>query len=168
MNRKINLSILRIIFIAALAACGGNGTKIPPPVEMITVTSGSGQSAVVSTAFANPLVATVSTGGVPNAGVAVTFTAPGSGASGTVNSGSATAMVTTDANGVATSPPFTANSTTGGPYIGTEAAAGGTGTVNFTLTKPGGAGAPSQFTFFASGENYDPESGFEDSYSIAG
>ena len=168
MNRKTYWSVLCVIFIMALAACGGNGTKIPPPVEMITVTSGSGQSAVVSTAFANPLVATVSTGGVPNAGVAVTFTAPGSGASGTFNSGSATAMVTTDANGVATSPTFTANSTTGGPYIVTAAAAGVTATVNFTLTNTAAAVASSQFTFFASGENYDTESGFEDSYSIAG
>ena len=163
MNRKINLSILSVIFIAALAACGGNGTKIPPPVEMITVTSGSGQSAVVSTAFANPLVATVSTGGVPNAGVAVTFTAPGSGASGTFNSGSATAMVTTDANGVATSPSFTANSTTGGPYIVTAAAAGVTANVNFTLTNTAAAVASSYFAFYVTGEEFGG-----DFYGLAG
>ena len=166
MNRKTYWSVLCVIFIMALAACGGNGTKIPPPVEMITVTSGSGQSAVVSTAFANPLVATVSTGGVPNAGVAVTFTAPGSGASGTFNSGSATAMVTTDANGVATSPAFTANSTAGGPYIVTAAAAGVSANVNFTLTNTAAAVASSQFTFYVSGENLDD--GFEDFYAIGG
>jgi hypothetical protein len=151
MNRKAYWSVLCVIFIMALAACGGNGTKTPPPTEIISVTSGSGQSAVINTAFANPLVATVSTGGVPNAGVAVTFTAPGSGASGTFNSGSTTAMVTTDANGVATSPAFTANSTTGGPYIVTAAAAGVSANVNFTLTNTAAAVASSQFSFYFTG-----------------
>src|ERR1700690_2034560 len=101
MNRKVYLNILSIIFIAALAACGGGNSKTMPG-ETIAATNGSGQSTVVSTGFTNPLVATVSTGGVPNGGVAVTFTAPASGASGTFASGSTTATVTTDPNGVAT------------------------------------------------------------------
>ena len=149
MNRKVYLSILSVIFIAALAACGG-GSKTVTPVETIAVTSGSGQSTVVSTAFANPLVATVSTGGVPNAGVAVTFTAPSSGASGTFNSGSTTATVTTDSNGIATSPAFTANATVGGPYTVTAAAA--TAGTTFTLTNTAVAVASSHFAFYVTGE----------------
>ena len=62
----------------------------------ITVASGSGQSATVNTAFANPLVATVTDQyGNLVSGASVTFTAPGANASGTftkiattVNSGS--------------------------------------------------------------------------------
>ncbi len=151
MNRKAYLSILCIVFIAALAACGGGSTKVMP-VETIAVTSGSGQSTVVSTAFTNPLVATVSMGGVANAGVAVTFTAPASGASGTFTSGSTTAMVTTDANGVATSPAFTANATTGGPYTVTAAAAGATASATFSLTNTAAAVASSHFAFYVTGE----------------
>ena len=97
MNRKSYWSVLCVILIAALSACGGgNSTPPPPPVETIVATSGSGRSAVISTAFAAPLVATVSTGGTPNSGVTVTFTAPSAGASGTFGSGSATATATTD------------------------------------------------------------------------
>jgi hypothetical protein len=117
----------------------------------------------VSTAFTNPLVATVSTGGVANAGVAVTFTAPTSGASGTFNSGATTATVTTDANGVATSPAFTANSTTGGPYAVTAAAAGATSSVSFTLTNTAAAVASNNFAFYVTGEEFGG-----DFYGLAG
>jgi len=50
--------------------------------DTVTATSGSGQSAAVSTAYANPLAATVTDGsGAPVANVPVTFTAPPAGAS---------------------------------------------------------------------------------------
>src|SRR5580700_5526470 len=81
----------------------------------IAATSGTPQSATINTAFAAPLVATVKdSGGNPVAGATVTFTAPGSGASGTFAGGVNTA--TTNASGVATSTTFTANGTAGGPY----------------------------------------------------
>ena len=138
MNRKTYWSILCVILIAALSACGGgNSTPPPPPAEAITVTSGSGQTAVVNTAFAAPLVATVATGGTPNSGVVVTFTAPSSGASGTFGSGATTATATTDSNGVATSPTFTANGTTGGPYTVTASAAGVTAPAKFLADEYG-------------------------------
>jgi hypothetical protein len=109
------------------------------PVETITATSGSGQSAAISTAFAAPLVATVMTGTTPNAGVVVTFTAPSSGASGTFAGGVITA--TTDANGVATSASFTANSTVGGPYTVTASVSGVASPANFSLTNTSGTPA---------------------------
>ena len=73
------------------------------------------QSAAVSTAFANALAVTVrDAGNNPVAGVNVTFTAPGSGASGVFSNSTATITVATNASGVA-SAPFTANGTAGGP-----------------------------------------------------
>ena len=163
MNRKSYWSVLCVILIAALSACGGgNSTPPPPPVETIVATSGSGQSAVISTAFAAPLVATVSTGGTPNSGVTVTFTAPSAGASGTFGSGSATATATTDSNGVATSPTFTANATAGGPYTVAATVSGVTSTANFSLTNT--TTPSSQFSFYVSGQ----EPGLFDFYALAG
>src|ERR1700691_1163340 len=104
MNRKICWSVLAVIFIAGLTACGG-GTKKVAPTETIVATSGSGQSATVGTAFAAQLVATVMTGTTPDSGVVVTFAAPATGASGTFAGGANTA--TTNANGVAMSAVFT-------------------------------------------------------------
>ena len=71
-------------------------------------------------------------GSNPLSGVNVTFTAPGSGASGTFSNSSTTITVATNASGVA-SAPFTANGTAGGPYTVTAAASALT-TVNFSLT----------------------------------
>src|SRR4029077_11675395 len=71
-------------------------------------------------------------GSNPVAGVNVTFTAPGSGASGVFSNSTATITVTTNASGVAAAP-FTANATAGGPYTVTAAVTGLT-TVNFSLT----------------------------------
>ena len=114
-------------------------TNAAVPVVTITATSGSGQSATVSTAFANPLVATVKTNGSPTSGVTVTFTAPGTGASGTFSGGTNTATVTTDANGNA-SPTFTAN-TIAGTYMVTASATGATAPASFGLTNTAGAAA---------------------------
>ena len=93
--------------LSGLPGTGGNGTP------EIAATSGTPQSATVNTVFAAPFVATVTTNGSPTSGVVVTFTAPTSGASGTFAGGSNSATATTNANGVATSPIFTANATTG-------------------------------------------------------
>ncbi len=98
------------------------------------------QSAAINTAFANALAVTVKDAGSnPVSGVNVTFTAPGSGASGKFSNNTATIIVATNASGVA-STPFTANSTAGGPYSVTAAATGLT-TVNFSLTNNAGAAA---------------------------
>src|SRR5207249_558392 len=106
-------------------------TNTVGPAAKVVVTSGSGQSASINTAFGTPLEATVREEG-NNAGndVTVTFTAPGSGASGTFAGGVNTATTT---SGVATSAVFTANATAGGPYNVVASAAGAT-SANFSLT----------------------------------
>jgi adhesin/invasin len=77
----------------------------------ITVLSGDSQMAAIGTAYASPLKASVLDSlGNPIPGASVTFTAPSSGP--TVSFGGS-ATVTTDSNGVATSPRLTANSQTG-------------------------------------------------------
>jgi hypothetical protein len=81
----------------------------------LVASSGSPQSAVVDTAFANPLTVTLTDPcGSPLSGVTVTFSAPASGASATLSGGSAvtgsngTAAVTATANGTAGSYAVTA------------------------------------------------------------
>jgi hypothetical protein len=110
--------------------------KSGPPAS-IAATAGTPQTATVKTAFATNLAATVTDAfGNPVAGVTVTFTAPASGAGGTFAGGVNTA--TTNAQGVATAPVFTAN-TTAGSY--TVTAKAGTVTTNpgFALTNLAGA-----------------------------
>ena len=105
----------------------------------ITATSGTPQSAAISTAFAAPLVATVKdSGGNPVQGVTVTFTAPGSGASGSFAGGVNTA--TTNASGVATSTVFTANATAGS-YTVAATVGGVTTSASFALTNTAGTAA---------------------------
>jgi hypothetical protein len=109
--------------------------------------AGSDQSAAVSTSFATPPAITVTdTSGAAVPGVMVTFTAPGTGASGTFAGGTPTATSTTDINGVAAAPTFTANGTAG-TYTVTATAPGVTGSAGFRLTNqavdpaaPGGDG----------------------------
>ena len=63
----------------------------------ITSTGGAAQQALINTTFGEQLQATVTTvGGLPIPGVAVTFTAPANGASGTFPNGN---LAITDANG---------------------------------------------------------------------
>lgn len=76
----------------------------------ITATAGTPQSAIINSAFATALKSNVKESGVNQSGVPVTFTAPGSGASGTFSS---SATVNTDGSGVATAPTFTANGIAG-------------------------------------------------------
>ena len=104
------------------------------PAANITATAGTPQSATVNTAFATALQAKV-TDASNNAvsGVSVTFTAPGTGASGTFSNNTTTISVTTNSIGAAAAP-FTANGSAGGPYIVTASASGVTGSVSFNLT----------------------------------
>jgi hypothetical protein len=101
------------------------------------------QSATINTAFANALAVTIKDAlNNPVSGVNVTFTAPGSGASGKFSNNTQTITVATDASGIS-SAPFTANTTAGGPYTVTAASTGLT-TVNFSLTNT--AGTPGSMT----------------------
>jgi hypothetical protein len=100
----------------------------------ITASAGTPQSAPIKTAFGAAVQATVKdSDGNPVPNVAVAFTAPSSGASGTFAGGMISMQANTDANGVATSAAFTANSTAGGPYNVT-AKVGSVGPANFALT----------------------------------
>ncbi|HXL22311.1 MAG TPA: hypothetical protein VOA78_07590 [Candidatus Dormibacteraeota bacterium] len=114
-------------------------TNTPGPAAKVTATSGTPQNASINTAFAAPLVATVTdAGNNPVSGVVVTFTPPAAGASGTFAGGLNSA--TTNASGVATSAVFTANATAGGPYNVVASATGAT-SANFVLTNKAGAAA---------------------------
>jgi N-terminal glycosyl-hydrolase-114-associated domain/Kelch motif/Galactose oxidase, central domain len=98
----------------------------------ISASSGTPQSAMVGTAFANPLVALVeNSSGNPVSGATVTFTAPSSGASGSFAGGVNTAV--TNSSGLAASALFTANSTTGS-YNVTASVAGVSNKARFRLT----------------------------------
>jgi len=110
-------------------------TNTSGPAASFSATSGSLQDAVISTAFQAPLVVTVFDAyGNPVTGASVTFTAPGSGASGIFASNSSpTETDTTNSSGVATSSTFTANSTLGSyPVTATVSGVSGT-SVNFKL-----------------------------------
>lgn len=78
------------------------------------VSAGSDQRTTPGTTFDDPLTAYVTDAqGSPVPGIEVTFTAPGTGASGTFENGEITTSVTTDAYGAATSTAFTANDLSG-------------------------------------------------------
>ncbi len=107
----------------------------------VAAVSGGGQSAAINSAFASPLVAKVSDGsGNPVAGVPVTFTAPGTGASGTFAGAGASVSVNTNSSGVATSPVFTANGVAGA-YSVNASASGVSGAAAFALTNAAGPAA---------------------------
>ena len=116
-----------------------SGFSITPATsgQTIAVAGGSGQSAQVNTAFGGLLRALVQDSfSNPVAGVTVTFTPPSTGASGSF-AGAATA--TTDNQGIATSPAFTANSVAG-TFSVTAATAGAATPAAFSLTNlPGNA-----------------------------
>ena len=108
-----------------------------------TMTANAGttpQSAAINAAFAAPLAVTVRDGGSnPLSGVNVTFTAPGSGASGRFSNVATSITVATNASGVA-SAPFTANGAAGGPY-NVVASASSLSDVNFAVTNSRGSQA---------------------------
>jgi len=109
-------------------------TPIVGPPTYIGALDGSPQSTVVTTAFGTALSAAVGDkNSLAVSGVPVTFNAPGSGASGTFPGSSLTATTVTNSAGVATSPTFTANSTTGA-YTVTASVLGVATPANFALT----------------------------------
>ena len=96
-------------------------TATPVTAAAITAVSGGGQSAIIGTAFANPLVVNVTdSSGNPVSGVTVTFTALASGASADLSSTTATtdssgnASVTAMANGIANSAAYQVSASVAG------------------------------------------------------
>ncbi|MGK0493352.1 MAG: hypothetical protein ACJASD_003600, partial [Sphingomonas echinoides] len=123
---------------AASANATDSATVVQTPASM-AITSGNSQSAGVSTAFASALqVRVLDAASVVIPSSPVTFTAPGSGASGTFSgSGTNSISANTNASGIATSGTFTANATAGGPY--TVSATAGSVSQNFSLTNTAAA-----------------------------
>ena len=113
-----------------------NASTYVPPAS-VTPLGGTPQSAAVNTAYGTALSALVRDNG-SNAlqGTPVTFVAPASGASGTFSGGATAAQVVTNASGIATAPPFTANSV-GGSF--SVVARAGTVSGLFALTNTVGA-----------------------------
>ena len=94
--------------------------------SQLVVSAGDGQSVTVGMGFATTLSATIEDqygNPVLVSGTTVTFTAPGSGASGTFLNGTRTTTATTTSGGVATASVLTAN-TTAGPYTVTVSSSG--------------------------------------------
>lgn len=108
-------------------------TNTSPAVPTIAAQSGGGQSAPTSAQFGQQLVALVTSNGNPVSGASVTFTAPGSGASGTFANGTATITVLTNGSGLASSGNFVANATTGS-YNVTASTPGAASNATFALT----------------------------------
>jgi hypothetical protein len=106
-------------------------------VLSMTAIAGTPQNATVGSPYAVPLAVRVVDGNnAPAANVAVTFTVPAAGASGTF-AGKATVL--TDAGGISPAPSLTAN-LVAGPFVATAAA--GTLSATFSLTNVA-AGVPS-------------------------
>ena len=117
-------------------AASGTDSNVPvvQTPASISASGGSGQNTNVGTTFGLPLQATVLDGGSnPINNVTVTFTAPGSGQSGTFPGGFLTATAGTNGSGLATSPAFTANLTSGS-YNVVASVSGLTPTASFSLT----------------------------------
>jgi uncharacterized protein YkwD len=135
----------------------------PSGPASIAVAGGSPQSATVGAAFASALQARVlNASSQPVAGVAVTFTAPVSGASGTFAGSANVATALTDATGIARSPSLTANQTAGSFTVaatvpGLPAAAFSLTNTAVTTTPPasgatsiwGNLTPPNRYTFFS-------------------
>ncbi|MGP0020211.1 MAG: beta strand repeat-containing protein [Candidatus Sulfotelmatobacter sp.] len=138
MNRQPHARILGLVFLSVGFLTSCNNSDFNTPIETVAATSGTPQTAALNTAFAAPLVATVTMGGSPVSGAFVIFTAPATGASGTfASSSSNTETDTTNAMGVATSSAFTANGTIGADVV-TASVAGVTATTSFNLTNTSG------------------------------
>lgn len=123
MKHALVLTAVTVAFALAFSSAGAGaaGSSCPTsnqPNELVLV-GGSGQTAQLGNQFAQNLqIALANTNGCPLtgnlAGISINFDAPGSGPSGIfAGSGSREAYVGTDAQGVATAPPFTANFTVG-------------------------------------------------------
>jgi hypothetical protein len=117
----------------------------------LTAASGALQYVTVNTTPAGALVANVTDGdGNPVPGVAVTFTAPSAGASGTFTStGNNVETPTTDANGNATVSDLVANNTQGAYNV--VASASGLTPVDFALTNAAPPVADGNYVFYLNG-----------------
>ena len=105
--------------------------------DTLSIVSGTPQNTTVGTGFTNPLVVaeTPTSSATRSPELTVTFSAPGTGATGTFSGG---ATATTNALGMETSNAFSAN-TTSGTYNVSASAPGATPTLTFAMTNNAGA-----------------------------
>jgi hypothetical protein len=123
------------------------------PAAVSAVSGSTPQSAVVGTAYGTNLAAkVVDASAQPVAGATVTFTAPGSGASGSFGSSGASVTAISGADGIATAPQLTANGTVGS-FTATASVAGVATPANFSLTNQAATG-PTTVTITASADSY--------------
>ena len=148
-------------FVAVATAAGAPGpvqfaltnSAATAPVLNLQTVSGGGQSATIGGAFANAIrMKLVNAQGTPVAGHSMTFTFPAQGASASFAGGARSAQAVTDAQGLATSPQFTANQvvgdfemvvvTTGASEVRVplKNAAASAGDKQVTITTPTGTG----------------------------
>ncbi|MFC0081022.1 Ig-like domain-containing protein [Aciditerrimonas ferrireducens] len=107
-------------------------SDLPGPPATVTAGVGAEQQTQIGTAFPIPLAVTVKDAdGNPVPGVAVTFSAPSSGASGTFAAAGTSVTVTTNSDGVAVAPTFSANEEPGGYVV--EATVSGVAPAVFAL-----------------------------------
>jgi protocatechuate 3,4-dioxygenase beta subunit len=117
--------VLAFATVSASTAVAATCPDSNAPNELV-LAGGSGQTTQLGSPFSSPLqVELANTNGCPVtgnlAGVNIDFVAPAGGASGTfASTGSTTAVVGTDAQGVATAPPFTANDAAGSYTVHAE------------------------------------------------
>ncbi len=133
-SNAVNASVVGIAVPATFSVSNTSG-----PPDSIASIAGTPQSTQVNTAFLTNLqVVVLDAFNNPAQGVTVTFTAPLTGASGTFAAGVNTAV--TNASGIATAQPFTANGTSG-EYIVGATVSGVATPANFSLTNTPGSPA---------------------------
>jgi subtilisin-like proprotein convertase family protein len=130
---------------------------LPDPVN-ITASAGISQTAVISTAFGTALQVTVRDNTLaPLSGMLVTFSAPTSGASGTFAGATTSISVLTNAQGIATAPIFSANTTKGSYLVNATVASATPATFNLTNTGIPLSILPTSLPAMQVGKNYDQQ-----------
>jgi len=147
-NTKVGSFNVNVTPSTGSATGAFNLTNVAGTATQLIASSGTPQTVTVGMAAGMPLVATAEDQyNNPVSGVSVTFTAPGSGPSGTFSNSMGSITGTTNASGQL-SESYMANTAAGGPYNVT-ASASGTNSVNFSITNA--AGVPTTVTATSGG-----------------
>lgn len=146
-NAGIGASLYMPVNLSATNDIDGGNNSAAETTDLtggvfVNEAGGNFQTTNINTPFSNNLRVRVTDGNeIPLSGIDVTFTAPTKGASGTFTGGLPTVVVTTDADGYATAPVFTANGNVGN-YIVTATVPDANSSVEFNLNNV----APMTFT----------------------
>lgn len=166
MNRKSYIGMFLILTLGTglwTGCSSSSGSSSHTQPMEIAATSGNSQTASLATAYAQPLVATVTEGGTPQQGVSVVFTAPSTEASGLFSNGTATYTATTGSDGTA-SASFTANAISGSYSVMAAVSSTPSASATFNLQNTG-----SIYSFNLNGlEATNAETGVANYYALAG